>query len=117
MAALTGDGHVGQVYELTGSRLLTFAEAISEISDATGRRIRLVPVTMDEYASLLAEAGLPPDFVWLMTYLSTEVLDGRNAPPRRRCPAGPRPGTQGLLPVRPATRRPMVWDAVHDRVA
>ena len=34
---------------------------------------------MEEYKSALAEADLPAEFVWLITYLFTEVLDGRNA--------------------------------------
>ena len=42
VAALTEDGHVGQLYELTGPRLLTFAEAVAEIARATGREIRYV---------------------------------------------------------------------------
>ena len=79
VAALTGEGHAGQVYELTGPRLLTFPQAIAQIAMATGRRIRFVSITMEQYTSLLTEAHVPPDFVWLLTYLFTEVLDGRNA--------------------------------------
>jgi uncharacterized protein YbjT (DUF2867 family) len=79
VAALTEEGHAGQLYELTGPRLLTFAEAIAEISQATGRKIRFVPITVEEYASVLAEQEVPAGFVWLLTYLFTEVLDGRNA--------------------------------------
>ena len=79
VAALTEVGHAGQLYELTGPRLLTFAEAIAEISQATGRKIRFVPITVEEYASVLAEQEVPAGFVWLLTYLFTEVLDGRNA--------------------------------------
>lgn len=77
--ALTGDEHVGQLYELTGPRLLTFAEAVEEISQAVGRDIRYVQVSTDQYAAALEEAGLPPDFQWLINYLFTTVLDGRNA--------------------------------------
>jgi uncharacterized protein YbjT (DUF2867 family) len=40
VAALTEDGHVGETYELTGPRLLTFTEAVAEIAQATGREIR-----------------------------------------------------------------------------
>ena len=36
VAALTEGGHAGQVYEVTGPRLLTFAEAVAEIAHATG---------------------------------------------------------------------------------
>ena len=78
VAALTDAGHAGQIYELTGPRLLTFAEAIGEIAEATGRKIRYLPVSVEEYASMLAEQGVPSEFVWLLTYLFSEVLDGRN---------------------------------------
>src|SRR5919108_1235968 len=44
VAALTEEGHVGELYELTGPRLLTFAEAVAEIAQATGREIRVVQV-------------------------------------------------------------------------
>jgi uncharacterized protein YbjT (DUF2867 family) len=79
VAALTEEGHAGQLYELTGPRLLTFAEAIAEISQASGRKIRFVPITVEQYASLLAEQDVPAGYVWLLTYLFSEVLDGRNA--------------------------------------
>ena len=79
VVALTEDGHAGEVYELTGPRLLTFAEAISEIGEATGREIGFVPVSVEEYASALDQEGVPAEFVYLLTYLFSEVLDGRNA--------------------------------------
>jgi uncharacterized protein YbjT (DUF2867 family) len=79
VAALTEDGHTGQLYELTGPRLLTFAEAVGEIAKATGREIRYVPVSIEEYAAAAAEQGVPGEFIDLLTYLFGEVLDGRNA--------------------------------------
>jgi uncharacterized protein YbjT (DUF2867 family) len=79
VAALTEDGHAGQVYELTGPRLLTFAEAVDEIACATGRTIRYAQITPEEFAVGVAEAGLPGDIAWLLDYLFATVLDGRNA--------------------------------------
>jgi uncharacterized protein YbjT (DUF2867 family) len=79
VAALTEDGHVGEVYELTGPRLITFAEVVDEISAATGREIRYVPVSVDEFATTTAGQGAPPEMVELLAYLFREVLDGRNA--------------------------------------
>jgi len=78
VAALTEDGHAGEIYELTGPRLLTMEEAVSEISRATGRQIRFVPVTLDEFVGA-AYGDLPPEFLSFLTYLFGEVLDGRNA--------------------------------------
>lgn len=79
VAALTGGGHAGQLYELTGPRLLTFGEAIAEISTVTGRTINFVPVSPEEYAGGLAAAGVPATAVELLTNLFTTLLDGRNA--------------------------------------
>jgi uncharacterized protein YbjT (DUF2867 family) len=79
VAALTEDGHAGHLYELTGPRLLTMEQAVGEISRATGREIRFVSVTLEEYESVLAEADVPPEFLSFLTYLFGTVLDGRNA--------------------------------------
>ena len=79
VAALTDDRHIGHLYELTGPRLLTFSEAVKEISKGTGRDIRYVQVSAETYATALEQAGLPADFQWLINYLFNTVLDGRNA--------------------------------------
>jgi uncharacterized protein YbjT (DUF2867 family) len=79
VAALTEDRHIGQLYELTGPRLLTFAEAVQEIARASGRDIRYVPVSIDEHEAAAAEQGVPGEVIDLLTYLFSEVLDGRNA--------------------------------------
>jgi uncharacterized protein YbjT (DUF2867 family) len=79
VAALTDDRHAGQLYELTGPRSLTFAEAAAEIAEATGREIRYVPVSLEEHAAEAAEHGVPAEVVELLTYLFDEVVDGRNA--------------------------------------
>jgi uncharacterized protein YbjT (DUF2867 family) len=79
VAALTEDGHAGQLYEVTGPRLLTFAEATAEIARATGRPVRYTRVPTEEFAAMLAEQNTPADFVELLLYLFTTVLDGRNA--------------------------------------
>ncbi|MCK2214850.1 NAD(P)H-binding protein [Actinomadura sp. ATCC 31491] len=78
-AALTEDGHAGQVYELTGPRLLTFAEAAAELSAATGRRVEFVRVTPEEYVAAAVAAGLPREEAEGLATLFTGVLDGRNA--------------------------------------
>jgi uncharacterized protein YbjT (DUF2867 family) len=79
VTALTDDRHVGEVYELTGPRLLTFAGAVDEIAKASGREIRYVPISIEEYAAAAAQQGVPGEYIDLLTYLFSEVLDGRNA--------------------------------------
>ena len=78
VAALTDHRHVGEVYELTGPRGLTFAQAVGEIARATGREIAYVPIGTDEFTRGLAAEGVPPDVIELLAYLFGEVLDGRN---------------------------------------
>lgn len=79
VAALTDGRHVGQLYELTGPRLLTFADAVAEIARAANREIRFATVTTDEYAAALRGMAVPDDVVGLITYLFDTVLDGRNS--------------------------------------
>lgn len=79
VAALTEDGHAGQIYELTGPRLMTFADAAAELSAASGREIGFETVEREAFAAGLTAAGLPDDAVWLVDHLFAEVLDGRNS--------------------------------------
>lgn len=79
VTALTEDGHAGQVYELTGPRLLTFNEIADELTKATGRPIQYIPVTGEEYAAMAIEHGVPAEEVAALTELFETVLDGRNA--------------------------------------
>ena len=78
-AALTDARHIGQLYELTGPRLLTLADAAAELSAALGRPVRYVPVTANEYASELVAQGLPRAEAAPLSELIAEVLDGRNS--------------------------------------
>ncbi len=78
VAALTENGHVGELYEVTGPRLMTFAEMAGVLSDATGRPIRHLPITFEEFHANVAAAG--GEFVAdVFTAIARETLDGRNA--------------------------------------
>jgi uncharacterized protein YbjT (DUF2867 family) len=79
VAALLEDRHVGELYEVTGPRLLTFADIATELTEALGRQVSYIPVTTEEFISGATEAGIPRDTVEMLAHLFTEVLDGRNA--------------------------------------
>jgi uncharacterized protein YbjT (DUF2867 family) len=79
VAALTDDRHVGQLYELTGPRSLTFVQAATEIAEAAGREVRYTPVSLEQHEAELAEHGVVAEVIELLTYLFGEVVDGRNA--------------------------------------
>ncbi|WCM48929.1 NAD(P)H-binding protein [Pseudomonas sp. WJP1] len=78
VAALTQPGHSGQLYELTGPRALTFAEAVAEIGRAANRDIGFISVPADEYRQALEQQQLERPLIDLVMYLFTTVLDGRN---------------------------------------
>ncbi len=79
VAALTEDGHNGEIYEVTGPRMLTFTEVAREISRAAGRPVEFMQIPKQAFAGAIAESGAPDDIAWLLNYLFETVLDGRNA--------------------------------------
>lgn len=79
-AALTGPGHSRELYEITGPRALTFAEAVGIIAGAARRDIRFVQVAPDDFRAALVGQGAPDEVADLVLYLFNTVLDGRNTP-------------------------------------
>ncbi|MEV5506424.1 NAD(P)H-binding protein [Streptomyces orinoci] len=75
VAALTDDRHIGETYELSGPRLLGFHEVTAELSRATGRDIRYLPIPEESFRAFLADNQLPPEFADLLAL----ITDGRNA--------------------------------------
>ena len=76
---LLNNKHTGQIYELTGPRQLTFEQVADEISAATGRTVHFHSITAEEYTKVLREAHVPEDYIWLIDYLFTEVLNEENS--------------------------------------
>lgn len=77
--ALTDDRHIGQLYELTGPRLLSLEQIARELSDAIGRQVTFQAISMSEYAAELNQHGFPIEEANAIAQLFVEVLDGRNA--------------------------------------
>lgn len=78
-AALTDERHVNKVYELTGPRALTFAEAVGEIAVATHRPVRYSQISAQDFAFGMRQAEVPEEIIALLNELFAEVLDGRNS--------------------------------------
>ena len=78
-AALCDDGHLGEIYEVTGPELLTFAQTAEILGEACNRKIQFTPLPHETFIGALRESHAPDDIVWLLDYLFTTVLDGRNA--------------------------------------
>ena len=78
VAALTEDGQKGALYEVTGPRLLSFAEMATILSSANGLPVQHVPISFEDFHANVAAAG--DDFVAdVFTAIARETLDGRNA--------------------------------------
>ncbi|MFI6015835.1 NAD(P)H-binding protein [Streptomyces sp. NPDC051243] len=75
----SGDRYAGQTLELTGPRLLSWREAVAEISAATGSTITYTPVPTRSYGEALAGFGVPPEEVELLVDVFETLMDGRNA--------------------------------------
>ncbi len=56
---LTGAGHEGRTYELSGDAAYTLADLAAELSAQTGKTIPYVNMTVEEYAKVLEGAGFP----------------------------------------------------------
>jgi NAD(P)H dehydrogenase (quinone) len=72
VAVLSGDGHDGQVYEMTGPESLTLYEAAEQVAQATGRPVTYVPETLEEARASRAPSGAPDWEIegWVTTYVS-----------------------------------------------
>lgn len=77
--ALTNERHANTLYEVTGPRALTFAEAAAEIEGALGRPIRYSEITPQAFAAGMRGAEIPEEYISLLEDLFTVVLDGRNS--------------------------------------
>lgn len=56
--ALTGDGHAGETYEVTGPEALSFGEACAMVGAAAGREVRF-DGTAEAYRAAMASFGVP----------------------------------------------------------
>ncbi len=78
VVALTEEGHAGALYEVTGPRLMTFADMAQELSSAMGRTVQYLPISFEDFHAEIASAnGLM--IADVITDIARETLDGRNA--------------------------------------
>lgn len=78
VAALTEDTHAGALYEVTGPRLMTFAEMANALSHAMGRTVEYLPISFSDFHAEIAQAN-GEMIADVITDIAKETLDGRNA--------------------------------------
>jgi uncharacterized protein YbjT (DUF2867 family) len=91
---LTGRGHEGRTYVVTGGEALSFDDVAEKLSAALDKRVRYVDLTAAELKKGMLQAGMPPwladDKAALQVFLSTNggavatrvVRDLTGSPPR-----------------------------------
>ncbi|WP_328887610.1 SDR family oxidoreductase [Streptomyces sp. NBC_00316] len=75
-AALTGEGHLGKAYELSGDVAWSFAEYAAEVSKATGKEIAYKNVPAAVHQEILVGAGLPEDFAAILVDVDEAIARG-----------------------------------------
>ena len=78
IASLTDDRHNGQLYEVTGPELISFADIAAKFSSHLNRKVKFESISIPEFESRLTRAGVPQGAIETLVYLFGEVLDGRS---------------------------------------
>jgi len=78
-AVLTGSGHEGKIYPLTGTEALSMTEIAEKLSAATGKMIQYVNVTPEEAKRAQLAAGVPPFTADALAELFAERRKGKEA--------------------------------------
>jgi uncharacterized protein YbjT (DUF2867 family) len=79
VAALTEAGHAGEVYELTGPRLMSFGDTVAEIAKATGNDIRYQALTTEAFVAEQVANGVPEEFAQVLAGVTEQMRSGRFA--------------------------------------
>ena len=76
---LTGEGHEGRAYDVTGPEALTYAEVAARIGAASGREVRYVETTLEQSRAGMVAAGMPEWFADSMAALNATFREGAGA--------------------------------------
>ncbi|MFF4455914.1 SDR family oxidoreductase [Streptomyces goshikiensis] len=76
---LTGDGHLGRIYELSGDTAWSLEEYAAEVAAQAGREVAYTEVPAEAHLSILTGAGLPEGFAALLVDVDAAISRGRLA--------------------------------------
>ncbi|KAK1180063.1 SDR family oxidoreductase [Streptomyces sp. NBS 14/10] len=76
---LTGEGHEGKAYELSGDTAWSFEEYAAEIAKQTGKEIAYGPVPAETHKAILTGAGLPEPLAEILVDVDAAISRGRLA--------------------------------------
>lgn len=75
-AVLVGEGHEGQIYELSGDHAWDYTELAATISELIGRPVEYRKVSPKEHRKILTDAGLPLAQAAFVVALDGNTRDG-----------------------------------------
>lgn len=78
-AALTGQGHENQIYNLTNNTPWTFEELAGIIAEESGKPVVYKPLTFDEQKAIYIQAGLPEGVALMLAGINQAVAEGDTA--------------------------------------
>ncbi|MFJ8918225.1 SDR family oxidoreductase [Streptomyces sp. NPDC102415] len=79
VAVLTGEGHIGAAYELSGDTAWSLDEYAATVAEATGKEITYNRVPAAVHQEVLVGAGLPEPFAAILVDVDEAVARGRLA--------------------------------------
>ncbi|MFJ6622646.1 SDR family oxidoreductase [Kitasatospora sp. NPDC091335] len=79
VAVLTGEGHEGTVYELSGDAAWSLPELAAELAEASGKPVGHRNVTPAEHLDVLVGAGLPQGFAEVLVDVDAGIARGELA--------------------------------------
>jgi uncharacterized protein YbjT (DUF2867 family) len=74
---LTGPGHAGKIYRLTGPEALTMTDVAQRLSAATGKPVRYINVSPQDHRSANLSRGIPPYLADGLVELYAERRNGK----------------------------------------
>ncbi|MFJ2595487.1 SDR family oxidoreductase [Streptomyces erythrochromogenes] len=77
--ALTGEGHLNAIYELSGDTAWSLAEYAAEVSAQSGKEIAYTEVPADRHLKILTGAGVPEGFAAIIVDVDAAIARGRLA--------------------------------------
>ncbi len=76
---LTGEGHLGRAYELSGDVAWSFAQYAAEVAAASGKPVAYRPLTPEAHLAVLTDAGVPAPFAEILVDVDLAIARGRLA--------------------------------------
>jgi NAD(P)H dehydrogenase (quinone) len=76
VAILTSKGHENKTYEFSSDKAYSFHDIAAILTKMKGKTIQYVSPKLEDYKETLTKAGVPAEFVWLLSSFSDGIKQG-----------------------------------------